>query len=131
MVDVTNVPSSSTSMSFLPMTQATAKVTRPKVVTQEPTMGKTSPTKEDTQVGKETDTQEPTSTMEVKPQEPVFPHDGARIEEHAKSDIIKGTTTMLKDLAQTVITTRSQVKISPTITMSATRYATWIFNALP
>ena len=36
--------------------------------------------------------------MKVEPQEPVFPHDGARIEEHAESDIIKDTTTMLKGL---------------------------------
>ena len=107
-------------------------MTRPKVVTQEPTMGKTSSPKKDTQhVEKEMDTQEPTSTMEVEPQEPIFPHDGARVKEHAKSDIIKDTKTMLKDLVQTVITTTSQVKIPPTITMSATRYATWIFNALP
>ena len=35
MVDVTNVPPSSTSMSFLPITQVAIKVTRPMVVTQE------------------------------------------------------------------------------------------------
>ena len=82
MVDVTNVPSSSTSTSFLPKSQPSTRVTRPKVVTQEPTLGKTSSPKKDTQhVEKETDTQEPTSTMEVEPQEPIFPHDNARIEE--------------------------------------------------
>ena len=43
MNDVTNVPSSSTSTLFLPMSQATMRLTRPQVVTQEPTMGKTSP----------------------------------------------------------------------------------------
>ena len=109
------------------MSRPTTMVTRPKVVTRNPTMGKTSPSKEDTHdVGKEANTQEPTSTMEVEPQEPIFPHDHARIEEHAELDIIKDTKTMLKHLAQIVLTTKSQVKISPTITMSATRYATCI-----
>ena len=75
--------------------------------------------------------QEPTSTMAVEPQEHVFPHDDARIKEHAKLDIIKDTKMMLKDLVQTMINTTSQVKIPPTITMLATRYATWIFNVLP
>ena len=104
MVDVTNVPSSLTSMTILPMSQATTRMIRPKVATQEPTMGKTSPPMNNTQhVEKKIDTQEPTSTMEVEPQEPIFPHNSARIEEHAKLDIIKDTTTMLKDLAQTVI----------------------------
>ena len=41
MIDVMNVPSSSTSMTFVPRTSTTAWVVRPKVVTQEPTMGKT------------------------------------------------------------------------------------------
>ena len=68
MVDVTNVPSSLTSMSFLPILQATTRVDRPTVVTQEPTMGTTSPSRKGAQhVEKETDTQEPASTMEVEP----------------------------------------------------------------
>ena len=80
---------------------------------------------------KETVTQEPTPAKEVAPQEPVFPHDGANNKEHYEADIIKDTKTMLKDLAQSVLATTSQVKIPPAVTMSASRYATWIFNALP
>ena len=108
MVDVTNVPSSAAFMSFLPKSQPITRVTRPQIVTQEPTVGKTSPSRKDTQhVGKEIDTQEPTSAMEVEPQEPVLCHVGTRIEEHSESHIIKDTMTMLKDLAQTVIATAS------------------------
>ena len=80
---------------------------------------------------KETIPQEPTSAKEVEPQEPVLQHDGARNGEHYEADIIKDTKTMLKDLAQSVLTTTSQVKIPPAMTMLASRYATWIFNALP
>ena len=64
------------------------------------------------------DTQEPTSTMEVEPQEPNVPHNGTSVKEHSESNIIKDTTTMLKDLAQTVIATTLQVKMPPTLTVS-------------
>ena len=87
MVDVTNVPSSSTSMSFLPMTSTE---TRPKVVTQEPTPSKTSSPRQDTQhVEGKRETQEPTSAKEVEPQELVLPHDNARIEERAELHITR------------------------------------------
>ena len=43
MIDVINIPSSSTSMTFVPKTLTTAWVIRPKVATQEPTMCKTNP----------------------------------------------------------------------------------------
>ena len=75
--------------------------------------------------------QEPTSVKEVEPQEPDFPHDNARSKEHHEVDIIKDTKTMLKDLAQSVLATTSQVKIAQTVMMSTSRYATWTFNALP
>ena len=95
-------------------------------------MGKTSLPKEDTQhLGKGADTQEPTSIMEVEPQEPVLHLNGTRIKEHSESDIIKDTMIMLKDLAQTVIAMTSQVKIPLTLRVPATSYAIWIFNALP
>ena len=88
-------------------------------------MGKTSLPKNDTQhVEKEAYTQEPTSIMEVEPQEPVLLHNGTGIDEHSESDVIKDTMIMLKDLAQMVLATTLQVKIPPTITMLATRYAT-------
>ena len=59
--DVTNIPSSSTSMSLSPKTQVTAWVIRPKVVTQEPTMGKTNIIGQQTQcVESKTEPQEPT-----------------------------------------------------------------------
>ena len=80
---------------------------------------------------KETDPQEATSAKEVEPQELDFPHDGARNVKHHEEDIIKDTKMMLKDLAQSVLDTTSRVKIPQTVTMSASRYATWIFNALP
>ena len=132
MVDVANIPSSSTSMTFVPKTSTTAWVIRPKVATQEPTVGKTNPIDKRTHhVKKETAPQEPTSAKEVEPQEPDFPHDNARSEKHHEEDIIKDTKTMLKDLAQSVLATTSQVQIPQAITMSASRYATWIFNALP
>ena len=79
---------------------------------------------------KETAPQEPTSAKEVEPQEPDFLHDNARSEEHHEVDIIKDTKTMLKDLAQSVLATTSQVQIPQAVTMSAKRYATWVFNAL-
>ena len=97
-----------------------------------PTVGKTNhlnnkPQQEEAK----TVTQEPTSAKEVEPQEPILPHDGARSEEHYKADILQDTKTMLKDLAQSLFATTSQVKIPLAVTMSVTRYATWIFNALP
>ena len=72
--------------------------------------------------------QEPTFTKGVEPQEPILPHDGARNEE---ADVLQGTKSMLKDLAQSVFATTSQVQIPQAVTMSAKRYATWVFNALP
>ena len=48
MIDVTNVPSSSTSMTSLPKTSTTAWVIRPKVDTQEPTVGKTNISQQET-----------------------------------------------------------------------------------
>ena len=80
---------------------------------------------------KKIDTQEPTSAKGVEPQEPILPHDHATNKEHYEADIIKHTKTMLKDLAHSVLTTTSQVKIPLVVTMSASRYATCIFNALP
>ena len=110
----------------------TTWVIRPKVDTQEPTVGKTNTFDKNTQhVEKETVTQEPTSAKEVAPQEPDFLHDNARNEEHYEVDIIKDTKTMLKDLAQSILAKTSQVTIPPAVTMLASRYATWIFNALP
>ena len=130
--DVTNIPSSSTSMSLSPKTQVTAWVIRPKVVTQEPTVGKTNIIGQKTRcVESKTEPQEPTSVKEVEPQEPVLPHEGAKNEEHYEADILKDTKTMLKDFAHTVFATTSQVQIPQSVTMSAKRYATWVFNALP
>ena len=82
-------------------------------------------------MGKGVDTQEPTSTIEVEPQEPILHPYNTRIEEHSEIDIIKETTTMLKNLANSIIAMTLQVKIPPTLGVLATRYATWIFNALP
>ena len=131
-IDVANIPSSSTSMTLAPKTQTTIWVVRPKVVTQEPTVGKTNRSNKKPQhTEARTEPQEPTPAREVEPQEPVLQHDGARNDEHYEADIIKDTKTMLKDLAQLVLATTSQVKIPPVVTMSASRYATWIFNALP
>ena len=62
---------------------------------------------------------------------PRIPHEGAKNEEHYEADILKDTKTMLKDFAQSVLATTSQVQIPQAVTMSAKRYATWIFNALP
>ena len=110
----------------------TSTDTRPKVVTQEPTPSKTSSQRQDTQhVEGKTETQEPTFAKEVEPQEPVLPHEGAKNEEHYEADILKDTKTMLKDLAQSVLATTSHVQIPQTVKMSAKRYATWVFNALP
>ena len=78
-----------------------------------------------------TEPQEPTPAKEVEPQEPVLPHEGAKNEEHYEADILKDTKTMLKDLAQSVLATTSQVQIPQAVTMLAKRYATWVFNALP
>ena len=132
-IDVTNIPSSSTSISLLLVTHTTTRVIGPKVVTQEPTMGKTSLPRDNTKhMGKGADTQEPTSTIEVEPQEPILHPNDTRIEEHSEGDIITETTTMLKNLANLfTTTTTSQVKILPALGVSTTRYATWLFNALP
>ena len=131
-MDVTNIPSASTSMPFLLRTPTTTWVIRPKVDTQEPTVGKTNPIDKRTHhVKKETVPQEPTSAKGVELQEADFPHDNARNDEHHEVDIIKHTKTMLKDLAQSVLATTLQVKIPQAVTMSASRYVTWIFNALP
>lgn len=78
-----------------------------------------------------TEPQEPTPAKEVEPQEPVLPHEGAKNEEHYEADILKDTKTMLKDFAQSVLATTSQVQIPQVVTMSAKRYVTWVFNALP
>ena len=92
MVDVTNVPSSLTSMPFLPRMPTTTWVIRPKVDTQEHAVGKTNTFNKNTpHVEKEIVTREPTSTKEVAPQELDFPHDNARSEEHHEVDIIKDT----------------------------------------
>ena len=81
MVDVTSIPSSSTSMSPLPKTPTTAWVIKPKVVTQEPTVGKINHLREKPQqVEAKIEPQEPTSAKEVEPQEPILPHDDARID---------------------------------------------------
>ena len=119
-------------MFLSPKTQVTAWVIRPKVVTQEPTVGKTNIIGQKTRyVESKTEPQEPTSVKEVEPQEPVLSHDGARSEEHYEVDILQDTKSMLKDFAQSVLATTSQVQIPQAVTMSAKRYATWVFNALP
>ena len=131
-VDVTNIASSSTSMTSTPPQLKTKWVVRPKVATQEPTEGKTNHQSPKPQAPKaKTEPQEPTFAKEVEPQEPVLPHEGAKNEEHYEADILKDTKTMLKDFAHTVFATTSQVQISQSVTMSAKRYATWVFNALP
>ena len=76
-------------------------------------------------------TQEPTSIKEVVPQKHVLPPDTPRIEEHLEANIIKDTTTMLKGLVTSIITTTSQVKVPLALEVSVMRYATWFFNALP
>ena len=119
-------------MSLSPKTQGTVWVIRPKVVTQEPTMGTTNhSSKRPQQAEARTEPQEPTSAKEVEPQEPVLPHEGAKNEEHYEADILKDTKTMLKDFAQSVLATTSQVQIPQAVTMSAKRYVTWVFNSLP
>ena len=119
-------------MSLSPKTQVTALVMRPKVVTQEPTVGKTNIIGQKTRyVESKTEPQEPTSIKEVEPQEPVLPHEGAKDEEHYEANILKDTKTMLKDFAQSVLATTSQIQISQAVTMSAKRYVTWVFNSLP
>ena len=75
--------------------------------------------------------QEPTSTNEIEPQEPILPHDDARSGEQYEANILQDTKSMLKDFAQSVLATTSQAHIPQAVTMSAKRYATWIFNALP
>ena len=119
-------------MSLSPKTQVTAWVIRPKVVTQEPTVGKTDYHNTKPQPTEaRTEPQEPTSAKEAEPQEPVLQHGDARNKEHYEADIVKDTKAILKDLAQSVLATTSQDKIPQAVTMSASRYATWIFNALP
>ena len=75
-----------------------------------------------------TEPQEPTSARAVEPQEPVLPQGGEKNEE---ADILQDTKSMLKDFAQSVLATTSQVHIPQAISISAKRYATWVFNALP
>ena len=119
-------------MTFVPKTSTITWVIRPKVDTQEPTVGKTNTIDKRTQhVKKETDPQEPTSAKEVELQEPDFPHDGAKSVKHHEVDIIKDTKMMLKGIAHSVLATTLQVQIPQAVMMSASRYATWIFNALP
>ena len=131
-VDVTNIASSSTSMTSTPPELKTKWVVRPKVATQEPTEGKTNPQSPKPQAPKaKTEPQEPTFAKEVEPQEPVLPYKSVKDEEHYEADILKDTKTMLKDFAHTVFATTSQVQIPQSVTMSAKRYATWVFNALP
>ena len=131
MIDTSNVAPSSTSMSFLPRTSTTAWVVKPRVVTQEPTMGTTNPSsKRPQQAEARTEPQEPTPARDVEPQEPVLPHEGAKDEEHYEANILKDTKTMLKDFAQSVLATTSQVQNPQAVMMSAKRYATWVFNAL-
>ena len=78
-----------------------------------------------------TEPQEPIPTKGVEPQEPVLPHDDAMDEGHYEVDILQDTKSMLKNFAQSVLATTSQVHIPQAMTMSAKRYATWVFNALP
>lgn len=119
-------------MTSTPKTSTTARVIRPKVVTQEPTVGKTNHfNKKPQHTEARTEPQDPTPAKEVEPQEPVLPHDDARDEGHYEADILQDTKTMLKDFAQSVLATTSQVQIPQVVTMSAKRYATWVFNALP
>ena len=125
LVDVTTIASSSTSTISMPEVSKTKWVVRPKVVTQEPTKGKTNYHNEKSQhTQAKTEPQEPTSAKGVEPQEP----DNARNEE---ADILQDTKSMLKDFAQSVFATIAQVHIPQAITVSAKRYATWVFNALP
>ena len=132
LVDVTTIASSSTSTTSTPPELKTKWRVRPKVATQEPTEGKTNPQSTKPQDPKaKTEPQEPTFAKEVEPQEPVLLHGGAKNEEHYEADILKDTKTMLKDFAHTVFATTSQVQIPQSVTMSAKRYATWVFNALP
>ena len=66
-------------MTFAPRTSTTTWVVRPKVVTQEPTVGKTNYLNKKPQPTEaRTEPQEPTPVKEVEPQEPVLPHDDAR-----------------------------------------------------
>ena len=84
-IDVTNIPSSSTSISLSRVRYQAKEVTGSKVATQEPTIGKTSLPKDNTwQSGMRAITQEPTSIMEVEPQEPILHPDNTRIEEQSK-----------------------------------------------
>ena len=131
-VDVTTIASSSTSMTSTPQELKTKWVVRPKVATQEPTEGKTNHPSPKPQAPKaRTEPQEPTFAKEVEPQEPVSLHGGAKNEEHYEADLLKDTKTMLKDFAQSVLATTSQIQIPQAVTMSTKRYATWVFNALP
>ena len=91
---------------------------RPKVATQEPTKGKTDYHNEKPQH----------TEAKTKPQEPILPQGDAKNEE---ADMLQDTKSMLKDFAQSVFATTSQVHIPQAVTMSAKRYATWVFNALP
>ena len=131
-MDVTTIASSSTSTTSTPEISRTKWVVKPKVVTQEPTKGKANYQILKPQHTKATtEPQEPTFAKEVEPQEPVLLHGGAKNEEHYEADLLKDTKTMLKDFAQSVLATTSQIQIPQAVTMSTKRYATWVFNALP
>ena len=131
-VDVTYLASNSTSMTFLPRPLQIARVSKPKVATQEPALVKVpSFNKKAQQDRTKIVTQEPTSAMEVVTQEPVLPHSDAMVQKPAANDIIHNTKAALKDLAQSVLATTSQMQLPPSVAVSASRYATWFFNALP
>ena len=67
-VDVTNIASSSTSMTSMPRTSTIKWVVRPKVVTQEPTVGKTTYLNKKPQPTEaRTEPQEPTPAKGVEP----------------------------------------------------------------
>ena len=94
-VDLTTIASSSTSTISTPEVSKTKWVVRPKVVTQEPTEGKTDyHNKKPQTIEAKTEPQEPTSARGVEPQEPILPQGGAKNEE---ADILQDTKSMLKD----------------------------------
>ena len=129
MVDVTIIASSSTSTTSTPEVSKTKWVVRPKVVTQEPTVGKTDSSQQEASTyGSKDRTTRTYPARGVEPQEPVLPQGGAKNEE---ADILQETKSMLKDFAQSVLATTSQVQIPQAVMMSAKRYATWVFNTLP
>ena len=99
-------------MTFVPRASTTTWVVRLEVVTQESIVGKTNYLNKKPQPTEaRIEPQEPTPAKEVEPQEPVLPHDDARDEGHYEADILQDVRTMLKDLAQSVLATTSQVQI--------------------